>query len=315
MAGTAIVRRPSPLLAEGIVTHVERTGVDAGRAREQWEGYVAALREHGWRIVEAPAADDHPDGVFVEDAAVVLRGIAVLTRSGAPERRGEVESVGETLADLGHEPRRITAPAVLDGGDVMAAGDTVYVGLGGRTNAEGARQLGEALEPAGMTVVPVPLSKVLHLKSAATVLPDGTVIGDPGALDDPAVFPSFRGRSRGGRSARRPAGRRRGPDGHGGAPHRGAARAARPTPGRRRDRRVREARGLRDLPVGPRPSGRSGVAPPAGRSAVAPPGQTVRCPGAARSRRPRWTHPLLTSTPLTNARTLRPVIFSTASRN
>jgi dimethylargininase len=187
----AIVRRPSPRLSEGIVTHVERTPVDPGRALEQWNGYVAALREHGWRVEETPQADEHPDGVFVEDAVVVLRGVAVLTRPGVEQRRGEVDSIATTLARLGLEPQRITEPATLDGGDVMAVGDTVYVGLGGRTNADGVHQLGKALEPAGLNVVPVKLSRVLHLKSAVTALPDGTVIGWPEALDDPSVFPRF----------------------------------------------------------------------------------------------------------------------------
>jgi dimethylargininase len=182
------VRRPSPRLAEGIVTHAERAPVDAGRALEQWDGYVTAMRDHGWQIVEAPPADDQPDGVFLEDAVVALRGLAVLTRPGAPQRRGEVDSLARTLSGVGLEPCRITAPATLDGGDVMVAGDTVYVGLSERTNAEGARQLGEA---AGMRVVPVPLRRVLHLKSAATVLPGGTVIGYPASLDDLSVFPRF----------------------------------------------------------------------------------------------------------------------------
>ncbi len=188
---TAIVRRPSSRLADGIVTHLERAPVDPDLALEQWKDYVDALSSHGWRIVEAPAADDCPDGVFVEDAAVVLRGVAVLTRPGAAQRRPEVESMAVALAEIGLTTRRMEAPATLDGGDVMAVGDTVYVGLGGRTNAEGARQLGEALAPAGISVVTVSLSKVLHLKSAVTALPDGSVIGYSDALDDPAVFPDF----------------------------------------------------------------------------------------------------------------------------
>ena len=190
-APTAIVRRPSPRLADGIVTHRERSPVDPERALEQWQGYVDAMREHGWEIVEAAPADECPDGVFVEDAAVVLGGVAVLTRPGAPERRAEVESVAAVLKELGFETRAIETPATLDGGDVMAVGETVYVGLGGRTNAEGARRLWEALAPAGMFVVTVPLSKVLHLKSACTALPDGSVIGFPDALDDPGAFASF----------------------------------------------------------------------------------------------------------------------------
>jgi dimethylargininase len=165
--------------------------VDLDRAARQWQGYVDALRDHGWRIIEAEPLDDCPDGVFVEDAAVVLGGLAVLTRPGAPERRAEVDSVAAALEGLGLDFARIEAPGILDGGDVMAAGQTVYVGLGGRTDAEGARQLGEVLAPAGLSLVTVPLSKVLHLKSAATALPDGSVIGYPGALDEPGLFPRF----------------------------------------------------------------------------------------------------------------------------
>jgi dimethylargininase len=188
VAGTAIVRRPSPRLDEGIVTHLERAPVDAARALAQWEGYVGALRDHGWEIVEAAPADDCPDGVFVEDAAVALAGVAVLTRPGAEQRRAEVASVADALAPLGLPTHEIVAPATLDGGDVMAVGDTVYVGLGGRTNAEGARQLERAL---GIPVVVVPLSRVLHLKSAVTALPDGAVIGFPDALDDTSPFGEF----------------------------------------------------------------------------------------------------------------------------
>jgi dimethylargininase len=185
------VRRPSPRLAEGIVTHVERRPVDPALALEQWQGYVEALRAHGWRIAEAPPADDLPDATFVEDAAVVLGGRALLTRPGAPQRRPEVASVGATLEGLGLRTASVEAPATLDGGDVMAVGGTVYAGIGGRTNADGARALGQALAPAGMTVVPVAVSRVLHLKSACTALPDGSVLGYPDALDDPNVFPRF----------------------------------------------------------------------------------------------------------------------------
>jgi dimethylargininase len=191
LAGTAVVRRPSPRLAEGIVTHTERVPVDHGRALEQWEGYVAALRDHGWAILQAEPADDCPDGVFVEDAAVVLDGVAVLTRPGAPQRRAEVDSVGRVLADAGASPVRIAAPGTLDGGDVMAVGDTVYVGVGARTNAAGAQQLAELLAPAGLSVVTVPIDRVLHLKSAVTALPDGAAIGWADALDDTSAFGEF----------------------------------------------------------------------------------------------------------------------------
>ncbi|WP_431951888.1 dimethylargininase [Actinacidiphila sp. bgisy167] len=187
----ALVRRPGPRLAEGLVTHLERSPVDAGRAARQWEGYVAALRHHGWETVEAPAADDCPDAVFVEDAVVVFRNVALLARSGAASRRAEAPGAEEAVTALGLSVNRVRPPGTLDGGDVLKVGDTVYVGRGGRTDAEGVRQLRSVFEPLGARVVAVPVTKVLHLKSAVTALPDGTVIGYPPLVDDPSVFPKF----------------------------------------------------------------------------------------------------------------------------
>ncbi len=190
-APIALVRAPSPRLADGLVTHIARTPVDVQLAHAQWERYVGVLADHGWRIVEVPAAPDHPDSVFVEDTVVVHRNVAVVARPGADERRPETAEVEQVVASLGCSINRIRPPGTLDGGDVLQVGRTVYVGRGGRTNGEGIRQLRAILEPVGASVVAVPLSRVLHLKSAVTALPDGTVVGWAQALDDVSMFPRF----------------------------------------------------------------------------------------------------------------------------
>lgn len=187
----ALVRRPGPRLAEGLVTHIDRHPVDPALALRQWESYVQALRDHGWRTTEVAPADDCPDAVFVEDAVVMFRNVALLTRPGAGSRRPEVPAARAAVEALGCSVNEIRAPGTLDGGDVLKVGDTVYVGRGGRTDAEGIRQLRAAFEPLGARVVAVPVSRVLHLKSAVTALPDGTVIGYPPLVDDPALFPRF----------------------------------------------------------------------------------------------------------------------------
>lgn len=190
-AGTALIRRPGPALADGIVTHLNRMPVDVGLAIEQWEGYVDAMAASGWDLLEVPPADDCPDAVFVEDTVVMYRGVAVLTRPGADARKPEVEAVAKVVEGLDCPVVRIHGPGTLDGGDVLKVGSTVYVGRGGRTNGEGIRQLRHALEPLGATVVAVPVTKVLHLKSAVTALPDGTVIGYPPLVDDPHAYERF----------------------------------------------------------------------------------------------------------------------------
>ncbi|MFF6994675.1 dimethylargininase [Streptomyces sp. NPDC008313] len=187
----ALVRRPGPRLAEGLVTHVERTDVDVELATEQWEAYGEALRAHGWETVEVEPADDCPDSVFVEDAVVVFRNVALIARPGAESRRAETPGVEEAVARLGCSVNRVREPATLDGGDVLKVGDTLYVGRGGRTDAAGVQRLRTVFEPLGARVVPVPVSKVLHLKSAVTALPVGTVVGHERYVETPSLFPRF----------------------------------------------------------------------------------------------------------------------------
>jgi dimethylargininase len=187
----ALIRRPSPRLAEGIVTHREREPVDFGLALEQWTAYVQALEINGWNTVEVPKADDCPDGVFIEDTMVIYKNVAVIARSGAVSRRPEAAEAEMSIDRLGYSINRIRNPGTLDGGDVLKVGDTIYVGRGGRTNAAGIAQLRAILSPLGATVIAVPISRVLHLKSAVTALPDGTVIGYLPLVEDVLLFNRF----------------------------------------------------------------------------------------------------------------------------
>jgi dimethylargininase len=187
----AIVRLPASNLAEGLVTHGTRKKVNTELADDQWDAYVDALEANGWRIVEVEPATDLADSVFVEDTVVVLGGTAILASPGAESRRAEVAGTEKTMRQLGLSIEQITLPGTLDGGDVLTVGTTVYVGRGGRTNAEGIRQLRVIAARLGFTVVAVPVSKVLHLKSAVTALPDGTVIGYAKVVDDASMFDRF----------------------------------------------------------------------------------------------------------------------------
>lgn len=188
----ALVRIPASNLDEGELTHLERRPVDKARADEQWDNYCAALVAEGWETVEVDAAPELADSVFVEDAVVFFGDLAVIASPGAGSRRPEIESVERTVRSMpGITVRRIELPGTLDGGDVLKVGSTVYVGASSRTNAEGIRQLRTLLTPHGYAVVAVPVTKVLHLKSAVTALPDGTIIGDPELVDVPSLFHTF----------------------------------------------------------------------------------------------------------------------------
>jgi len=194
MSTRALLRRPGPRLAEGLLTHLERTPVDLDLAARQWDAYAAALEREGWELYEVEPADDCPDAVFVEDTVVVYGGLAVITRPGAEQRRPETAGTEEALRGLGLGVVHITEPATLEGGDVLKHGGTVWVGVGGRSDVPGAAQLAGHLDPLGARTVPVPIGPdgpVLHLKSAVTVLPDGAALGFEPHVVDASPWESF----------------------------------------------------------------------------------------------------------------------------
>ncbi|MBD0292271.1 MAG: N(G),N(G)-dimethylarginine dimethylaminohydrolase [Jiangellaceae bacterium] len=185
--GVALVRAPSDRLAEGVVTHIARAAVDVELAKRQHREYVDALRSAGWTVREVAPAPDCPDSVFVEDTVIVCDDVAVLTRPGLAARRAEVDGTEAAVRDLPLRVAHIVAPAMLDGGDVLQVGSSVYVGVGGRTNAAGVEQLRAHLAGLGRRVVAVRLTGVLHLKSAVTALPDGTLLARPDRIDHGAL--------------------------------------------------------------------------------------------------------------------------------
>lgn len=171
----ALTRPVSPRLAECELTHLARSAIDAERAIVQHAAYEAVLRSMVADVVQVAAAPDLADSVFIEDTAVVLDEIAVITRPGAASRRMEPVAVAATLAAY-RELVTLEAPATLDGGDVIRLGRTLYVGRSGRTNEDGIEQLRRAVAPHGYAVRGTDFQGCLHLKSAATAIADDLVL-------------------------------------------------------------------------------------------------------------------------------------------
>jgi dimethylargininase len=189
MARIAITRATSRALEHCELTHLPRRPIDLALARRQHAAYEQALRDAGCEVRQLPEQPDQPDSVFVEDTAIVLDEVAVVTRPGAPSRRGETESMAEALRGL-REIVRIEPPGTLDGGDVLRLDRVLHVGASGRSNAEGIAQLGRLLAPFDYRVVAVPLSGCLHLKSAVTQVAAGQVLVNPDWVDA-GCFPGW----------------------------------------------------------------------------------------------------------------------------
>jgi dimethylargininase len=186
----ALVREVSPQLAQCELTRLERDAIDAPRAICQHRDYTRVLQALGCALEWLPPLPQHPDGVFVEDTAVVLPEIAVITRPGAASRRGETPTVAQALGQ--HTPvAAIAEPGCLDGGDVLRIGRTLHVGASGRTNEAGIEQLARLLGPHGYRVEKVPVAGCLHLKTACSLVAPDVLLVNPGWVE-PAAFGSWR---------------------------------------------------------------------------------------------------------------------------
>src|SRR5437868_1034428 len=181
----ALTRKPSPALTACELEFLERRPIDIQKAWEQHQAYEGCLAELGARVISLPADPAMADGVFVEDPAVVLNEVAVITRMSALSRQREHASLAQALAPY-RELHWLREPAKLEGGDVLRIGKTMYVGLSRRTNIEGIEQFSRFLRPFGYRVHPVEVRECLHLKTACCDLGNGVVLANPDWFDSAA---------------------------------------------------------------------------------------------------------------------------------
>lgn len=165
----AITRIPCRRLADGLSS----AGLGAPLyelALEQHDRYVCALRKCGLEVDVLPPAEEFPDSVFVEDAALCTPKCAILTRPGAASRLGETGLMAPVLRRYYRVVERIVEPGTLDAGDVMMVGDHYFIGRSTRTNEDGARQLLSILSRHGLAGSLVSVGEGLHLKSGLAYL-------------------------------------------------------------------------------------------------------------------------------------------------
>jgi len=185
----AITREVSPAIDQCELTHINRVAIDVDLARSQHAEYCQLLTEFGCAVIHLPAEPDFPDSVFVEDTAVVLDELAVLTRPGAESRHGEIDSIAKALTPY-RSLAELTAPAMLDGGDVLCVDKTIWIGLSSRTTRAGIEQFERMVAPHGYAVRSTKVHRMLHLKSAVTAVSDDTLLVNPDWID--ADFDGYR---------------------------------------------------------------------------------------------------------------------------
>jgi dimethylargininase len=186
----ALTRRVSLRIAECELTFINRQAIDYPRAVQQHSQYQQLLRNLGAQVIELPSDDQCPDCSFLEDTALVLDEIAIITRPGSEPRRREVDGVAPTVMKY-RNVVRIDSPGTLEAGDVLRMGRNLLVGVSTRTNRDGIAMLRRAVKAYGYELLAIPMKGALHLKSVCTALDDHTLLVDPRHID-PAEFSEYK---------------------------------------------------------------------------------------------------------------------------
>jgi len=187
---TAITRGVGPTFADCNLEFLVRQPIDVDRAVAQHQAYETCLRELGLQLVSLPPDPEFPDGLFVEDPALVLDEIAIVCRMGAEVRRKEAPSLADAIARF-RPLEWLAAPGTLEGGDVVRIGKTLFVGISPRSSREGSARLADLIRPYGYRVVPVAVHGCMHLKSACCSVGRDTVLANR-AWMEPGAFGDFR---------------------------------------------------------------------------------------------------------------------------
>lgn len=179
MQTIAIVRPPAASFIRALSNHPERNSIDFPQALEQHGAYTQALKQRGLQVITLDPQEAYPDSVFVEDTAIILEDGALICSMKAETRRGETQTVRTAI-----EPYRpvefFPASCTIDGGDVLDTGDTLYVGLSGRTDRKAVEFLATKTQK---KVVAVPVLSGLHLKSSVSYLGGNLLVIYPPAVD------------------------------------------------------------------------------------------------------------------------------------
>lgn len=189
MFSNVIVKKPGKSYVEGLTT----SNLGTPNYEElliQHENYVEALKRCKVEVTYLEKDEAYPDSTFVEDTAVLTKDFAVVTNPGAESRNGEIIAMEPVLKGFYDKIYHIEAPGTLDGGDILQADDTFYIGISARTNEEGAEQLKSILEGEGYRAHIVPLKEFFHLKTGIAYLGNNKMVLAGEFIDD-ELFASY----------------------------------------------------------------------------------------------------------------------------
>jgi dimethylargininase len=190
-----LVRRPDQAFGSAEPQRWHYTApINLAVAQQEHDALVELVRSRGAEVLyHDQPQPDRADSIFVFDPILMTDEGAVILSMGKDLRRGEESAMAERLERLDIPVlARLEGDARAEGGDMFwLDAKTLAIGLGFRTNAEGVRQIAQAIAPLGAKVLPVELpyytgpEACLHLLSLLSVLDEDLAVVYPPLMATP----------------------------------------------------------------------------------------------------------------------------------
>ncbi|WP_277680135.1 dimethylarginine dimethylaminohydrolase family protein [Gracilibacillus dipsosauri] len=142
--------------------------IDVEIANRQHEQFVRTLEEHGVKVLSIDPKEELNEQVFTRDIGFTIDDTVYISKMGSEIREHEVELLEEFLKNRNFNYMKLTTPSI-EGGDVVLAGDRVWIGISERTTYQAVDALQEIIQD--RKLMPIPISEdILHLDCAFNLL-------------------------------------------------------------------------------------------------------------------------------------------------
>ncbi|KZE69510.1 hypothetical protein AWM68_00940 [Fictibacillus phosphorivorans] len=148
--------------------HFAKDNINMKRAMKQHQHFVETMKTNGVDVYKLPAIEKFPEQVFTRDIGFTIGETVFVSRMGSNIRDGEEKVLRNWLLEHQISLSLIEGDRI-EGGDVIVHGDTVYIGVSGRTSEETIQELQSQLPH--MNVISIPFDPIfLHLDCVFNIL-------------------------------------------------------------------------------------------------------------------------------------------------
>ena len=170
----AIIRQVNKSIQDGLSSQNLHPQYDI--ILEEHSNYIKAIEEAGLKINLLEPLEEYPDGIFVEDPALIYKSNVIILNPSDPSRNGEKNIIKNEIKHL-FDNILFVEDGFVEGGDILNINNHFIIGLSHRTNKLGAVNLSKILQSLGATVeICKTPDDILHFKSECSIIDDDTIL-------------------------------------------------------------------------------------------------------------------------------------------